>query len=254
MRKRFSRARLLIEAYRMGVDDMVKELGRASRRMEEKCEKVRGALKRASAAFAKLEESPSGWSTPEAAPGTPTAAALTQQQPGAAALRPAKSRLNIATPSSEADAAPRTAAEGDGGAGPDADGTAAEAPEVAAAAGEDGSGAGAAASAEAGGGADGAGPAGREGTPSTSLGPDHFITAHEDLLESIRDLEEARAVYEELVTVAETLSTQKSKTVLDFCLQKHKKLSKTMEEVEVVESAVDDMFDEYDAFLEFLNH
>ena len=81
MRKRFSRAHLLIEAYRMGVDDMVKELDRASRRMEEKCEKVRGALKRASAAFAKLEESPSGWSTPEAAPGTPTAAALTQQQP-----------------------------------------------------------------------------------------------------------------------------------------------------------------------------
>ena len=306
MRKRFDRARLLVEAYRMSVDDLVKELGRASRRIEEKCEKVRQCQKTASAAFLKMEESRSGVCTPETLPNTPTKASTSaqQQQMQGASQKLPKSRFNAGATagpsekhkdvepaenqeSNESDSGESarnnvedqtmdTAIDEAGEAMRDQDlaqdATTAASDSVVEDDGVDGIG-----------GAEGAlhvasgasrdddsaqvdGETDPEGqgrtssslpessTPSASFASDYFIVAHEELLDSIRDLEEARLVYEELVTVADALSTQKSKTVLDFCLAKHKKMSKTMEEVEVVERAVEDMFDEYDAFLEFLNN
>lgn len=57
---------------------------------------------------------------------------------------------------------------------------------------------------------------------------DDLVAAHEELLSSIKDLEEAMSVYDELVSIAELLTAQKCTNTLDFCIQKHKRISKTM--------------------------
>ena len=68
----------------------------------------------------------------------------------------------------------------------------------------------------------------RTDTFSESCQVDDLVEAHEELLSSIKDLEEAMSVYDELVSIAELLTAQKCTNTLDFCIQKHKRISKTM--------------------------
>lgn len=286
MRARFSRSRRLIAAYRMSIDDLVKELGRASRRIEEKSHNVRMRLNKASVLF-RIADS-RGQAVHDAE--TPASSKAFMRSSSTTAdgekkdedeeyeerdeQRRAEVELHIGDGSGAAGSS-----GGDGSTPPQ---VAAESPETVATEkkrerGEDKGGAEEKASADQKEvHAQGQEEAQEQGSPtwrptklsvprsdsgsdpisrqdSFNTRTEQLVAAHEALLESIRDLEETRMIYDELVHIAEMLTAQKGIVTLEFCVQKHKRLSKTMDEVDVVETAVEDMFEEYDHFLEQLN-
>ena len=332
MAKRFSRSRRLICAYRMSLDDIIKELGRASRRIEEKCQNVRVHLEKASSLFKMADERGQAVhyaETPRASDDSLRSDRVSDDSPDSPVRRSSPLGAGAEAPMTvrkdeRADGAQknmeasqrddaglqeekkesgeeRGLVNGEGSNGEsDKEGGGTESENTRAfedngnGSADRSSSAAVAALPEVSGELD-AMPSRREeqrildrhmaeltpqaAPPTSPLRPprltvppsdseeprtptrqssfsirlDRLVQAHEELLESIRDLDNTMTIYEELVNIAEALTAQKGIVTLEFCLQKHKRLGKSMDEVDMVESAVEDMFEEYDYFLVQLN-